>query len=241
MVIFVQTVGLKDDQDVEYHFVIKHSSVNPSYRKSWFLDSFYKGEIQLYSKVLPAFRRFLIRRHVDLQLTFPKFYNQLMLDDREIIVIENMRFKCYELNHISKPLSLDELKILMEFYAKWHSISIAMKTLEPLIWKNTIYNLNYWKSFIVEAPAMQIFSKFHKCMCRMLKSRNEHEMLKKIEMLDFVQIARESIQEDNELTVVVHADCWNNNYLFKYKVLNFIQMAIYLPYFYRTGTLTMLR
>ncbi|XP_049825287.1 uncharacterized protein LOC126266139 [Aethina tumida] len=145
-----------------------------------------------------------------------------MLDDREIIVC----VKGYELNHISKPLSLDELKILMEFYAKWHSISIAMKTLEPQIWKNTIYNLNYWKSFIVEAPAMQIFSKFHKCMCRMLKSRNEHEMLKKIEMLDFVQIARESIQEDNELTVVVHADCWNNNYLFKYKDGNVNDVAV---------------
>lgn len=199
---------------------------------------FYKTFI---TQILPCYHKLQEEKSCPLFSSMPRCYFAKLSNPTETIVMENLRPQGYVVHDKSIPLDLDHLHVVLKAYAEWHALSFALKDQKPQEYAELTKNLQ-------ESPFKNFFRTMFGTLLDhtlehlyvMLEEKGEVELLHKYK--NALGNAKGSIvlekllDEPEEVSVVLHGDCWNNNLMFKYEVsLGLIQTFNFTELMYQAG------
>ncbi|KAJ8957800.1 hypothetical protein NQ314_006475 [Rhamnusium bicolor] len=105
-IVFVSVNGASNENKKKVlHWVIKHAKRNAHLRKTIPMKAAFDNEIYIYDKVLPTFKKFQLEKNVlDVFESVPKCYKTLIFDDMEVLVLDNLKKRGYELHDKKKTI-----------------------------------------------------------------------------------------------------------------------------------------
>nr|CAH7760329.1 unnamed protein product [Callosobruchus chinensis] len=192
-------------------------------------DEFGKGvfeqEMHVYDEILPAFEAFQKQKKIqDPFKAYPKCYKCLKVYKKDIIVFENLRTAGYELHDKLKCMNLSHTKTVLREYAKLHALSFALKDQNPELFSTLVDGCSddmFWD--YLKKPKFQesIMDSFQKGV-DILKKYDDDELAARYAKIttDGVNKLIKLLEEENGQKVINHGDCWNNNFMFRYKDAN---------------------
>ncbi|RZC33175.1 EcKinase, DUF1679, and/or APH domain containing protein, partial [Asbolus verrucosus] len=204
----------------EYSLVLKCSKRSQILREISPVKEAFMNEIYFYDVVLPAFTRFQKEKGItDLFDSVPKCYGTLIGDNTEVIVFENLKHIGYSLWDKKKPLTRQHVDMVVKEYAKFHAVSIAMKDQNPEQFEELIAPLgDIFKKFVDSVDVETLYGNVIDEICDSLKDELDGNILLKWRNIKKqINFIMNDIARDVEgLKVVLHSDCWNNNFMFKH-------------------------
>lgn len=206
----------------ELHLICKTPPVDEARQKLLKSDLVFDREISTYTKLLPAFVRFQQQEHglseADAFLSFPKVYASEAKHGSYILIMEDMKFKRYEMWPRDKVIALEhELKVMKEL-AKFHAISFALKDQRPQQF-DEFKRMN--KDVFVDVTVRGLFGSYMEKSVERAADALENPKHKEY-MLNlrnnYASKVTHYLSEEvsKEFGVIGHGDCWNNNFLFQY-------------------------
>ncbi|XP_045481828.1 uncharacterized protein LOC123685974 [Harmonia axyridis] len=218
-IIFVKVVGRAEQNIQTFNILIKRGKSNSVILDDLNLRVAYMNEINLYSKIIPFLRKFAEHRNLTPYENIPQCFGTITKEDLYVILMENLRPKGFKMCQLNEPQSLACVKLVLEAYAKWQALCLAVKDQEPDVFK-TFGEIN--KDFQEKK-----MNKLYKASVKkeldfvigLYKERCEKKMVDKLEnaknnLEDIFR--RSSTSEDCSFSVIRHGDCWNNNFLFTF-------------------------
>ncbi|KAJ3666352.1 hypothetical protein Zmor_001798 [Zophobas morio] len=219
-IIFVTLTSEKGKSNPEYSLVLKCSKRSQVLRDSAPVKEAFINEIYIYEKVLPAFTQFQTAKNIRNPFnSVPKCYGTLVTDNMEIIVFENLKSKGYTLWDKKKPLTRNHIEMVIEEYAKFHAVSIAMNDQQPEKFGQLIDGfVDIFKCFLESTDCETLFGNNVDDIHGLLKDELDDKTLDvwKSFRKQINYIFTEMIQEMNGVKVIRHGDCWCNNFMFKH-------------------------
>ncbi|VEN34660.1 unnamed protein product [Callosobruchus maculatus] len=221
-IVFVTVTGFtKDKRDKRLDLVIKVSKDNQYLRENFIIVTAFKQEIHFYDKVLPEFERFQNEKGVkQVFQSYPKYYMWLELPQREIIVLQNMKMLGYELHDRQKTMNFEHTKAVLKEYGRLHAISFALRDQRKATYDSLAGKCkDLFLEFLRLPKSEDTFNHEFKKVLDILKEFGEDDLYNK-----FVKYQTTGAKKFMDICEVVepqscfaHGDCWNNNFMFKYK------------------------
>ncbi|XP_066257513.1 uncharacterized protein [Euwallacea similis] len=215
-IVFVEIKGKE-----QYSVVVKSGKSSKEIREKLQVKHAYEREIFLYSVLVPKFKK--LEKNLKIQEKFlVKCFGTRMYDHQEVLFLENLKAQGYELHSKFESLNLNHLRLNFENYGRWHALSIAYKHKHPEDFKKLFEN---------KPCVLTIFLPFIHSVAVGGENLNKH-ILETEGRTDAIKLLKERLPEGyyeslknicgvvEEYSVVVHGDCWNNNYMYKYKDQN---------------------
>ncbi|RZB39218.1 EcKinase domain containing protein, partial [Asbolus verrucosus] len=116
----------------EYNLVLKCSKRSQILRETSPVKDAFFNEIYVYNVVLPAFTQFQEEKGFTHPFdSVPKCYGTFTDDNMEVIVFENLKNVGYSLWDKKKPLTRRHVDMVINEYAKFHAVSLAMQDQNP--------------------------------------------------------------------------------------------------------------
>ncbi|XP_037052202.1 uncharacterized protein LOC119085815 [Bradysia coprophila] len=181
----------------------------------------FEREVCVYSRFLPMFEKFQNDRNIsrsDGFFQYPKCYLAVAnaADDHYVIVMENVKVSNYELWDKMKPVDFDTSSIFLQTLGRYHAISIALRDQKPELFKELL-DLEDILTAMVELP--NITNMMHGAMDKAIEHltcEDEKNILRKLRD-DYKQSIQNLFAPGaaGHLGVLLHGDCWNNNFCFK--------------------------
>ncbi|XP_077290630.1 uncharacterized protein LOC143914321 [Arctopsyche grandis] len=202
----------KHNKSVLFNLIAKTTS-DKAISETLKVENMYNREADLYNIILPTFKKFQDEHKIpnEERFDFVKCY----IANTNVILMEDMSAKGYRMHNRYNSYDSDHLELALFSLARYHSLSFAMKKLNPAMYKNlaklveesVIFDLMnpLIKRSLLQATA--IIDDASKAKKLLSFSENGVEKFHKY-------IASESAAPYD---VICHGDCWNNNILFKYK------------------------
>ncbi|XP_028129761.2 uncharacterized protein LOC114325830 [Diabrotica virgifera virgifera] len=204
----------------EDHLVVKIVLVSEVETTIDFLSSSYLNEIYFYTELWPALQAF--------QRKFPKVipldivahcYGDCREKGKEKIVLDNLKYKNYDVHPKTVPVSTELYTKTFELYGRYHALSFAYKHHEKDEFQRLAKPLaNNWEGFLgLEMIKKEIHDDFF-MMEEILRRNNENDVIRKIQpyIKNGVEIFRRSLHYEGPNSVIVHGDSWSNNMMLKY-------------------------
>lgn len=211
----------KHNKSVLFNLIAKTTS-NKAISELLKVENLYNREADLYNIILPTFKSFQDEYNIPIAEQFD--FVKCFIANSNVILMEDMSAKGYRMHNRYDSYDSDHLELVLVSLARYHSLSFAMKKLNPAMYKNlaklveesVIFDLMdpMIKRSLLQATA--IIDDASKAKKLLSFSENAVEKFYKY-------IASESAAPYD---VICHGDCWNNNILFKYKVFYFLIMTI---------------
>ncbi|KAJ3666353.1 hypothetical protein Zmor_001799 [Zophobas morio] len=218
-IFFVTLTSVSSRPSSAYNLVVKCSKKSEVFRKKVPTEKAFTTEIYMYQEIFPTFTQFQLQHGIPHPFKcVPKCYGSLAVDNREVIVLENLKTKGYTLWDKRKPFTRKHIELVLEEYAKFNSVSIAMKDQQPEKFQKITDNLiNVFQDFLKATNCEILFGTVIDEIHDLLKKDvDEHtlnvwkSLKNKIKFIFF-----EMIQETTGMKVIRHGDCWCNNFMFK--------------------------
>ncbi|CAG9837599.1 unnamed protein product [Diabrotica balteata] len=204
----------------EDHLVIKKVFNSEIEKTREFLSSSYLNEIFFYNDVWPNLKKF--------QNTFPevtpvdvaaKCYGTSSVKGSEKVILENLKFKGYEIHPKRTPLSKELFEDIFALYGKYHATSFAFKHYHPEEFHKLASNLkNNWCGFQETELCITAIKHSFGGVKMILEFTKEEDILRK--MAPYIENGRkifsDSLNYEGPNSVIIHGDCWSNNMMFKY-------------------------
>lgn len=221
-ILFVQVSGItRENQKTIFDIVLKCSKQSKALRKISPIHEHFRNENHVYNTIFPYFVSFQKEKCVTETFTsFPKFYGSIFGEDYEVLGFENLKAKeCWPKQ---QTLTRNHVILVLGEYAKYHAISIALQEQHPdkfneltVAFDNEIY-----KKITKAYNFPEMFRNNIDLTLRLL-----HDELEKQEILKWENF-KQQIDSNWEYLmnnvegkkVLIHGDCWNNNFMFKHKV-----------------------
>lgn len=221
-VIFVEADGISHDNQIKkFNLVIKCSKRGEIVRKLTPIKQTFLNEIHVYEKVLPYFTQFQEEKGVgEVFKSFGKCYGSILAEDYEVIVLEDLRKKGFELWPRVDPLTRRHVSLVLGEYAKHHATSLALQKQRPEEYKRLASKLvdisNSANLPRVQATFEAIFDE----IAELAKDDIDEASIQKWKKFPREQI-KEILDFENikGTKVILHGDSWNNNFLFKNQVI----------------------
>jgi thiamine kinase-like enzyme len=212
----VSAKSRSNKEDTIYNLAIKSSKNSEALRKILPIKIMCQNEMHFYNKVMPTFERFQGERRIKAPFkNVPSCYDSLMLDDMEIVLLKNMLKEDYRMHDRTQPLDKEHVRKVAKTYGKLHALSFALRDQDPEVFDDLGNGLVDVLRLITNANELPkedgFFINFHK----MAEQQGEPELAEKILLLPKIT---DTTDPTDPFAVIVHGDCWNNNYLFRYKV-----------------------
>ncbi|XP_045467591.1 uncharacterized protein LOC123675743 [Harmonia axyridis] len=218
-VIFVSIKAHKNNKKKEFEIFVKESRDKDIILNDDQLKLVYSTEINFYSKVVPYYKKFALERNTSPFNNIPHCFGTISDNNKYILFLENLKPKGFKINDLERLIDLDQAKLVLQAYGRWHAFSLACKDQEPEMFK-------HYYELMSPSKAESMCELF---ICSMLKEievaidlfreKNCLEIMKRLEFLkeEYPKMFRDCFFNKNEdFLVVRHADCWNNNFLFHY-------------------------
>lgn len=122
--------------DKRLNMVCKMPSFDEDRRKNFPPDINFEREPLFYAKIMPLFLKFQEEKRLpesDQFLSHPKCYATINNHDSEqyAIFLEDLRERDFRMWETSKPLPIENMRLLMRELGKFHGISFALKDQRP--------------------------------------------------------------------------------------------------------------
>lgn len=218
---FIDVTGYdKEKKPKAYNFVVKCGKKSTQLRDVMPIRLAFENEIHFYNEILPTFMKFQEEKGIKEPFNnFPKCYGTFIVDDMEVLVLDNLKFRNFSVHNRQQPMSKDHILKVIRTYGKLHAISYALKDQKPELFKQ------------LAAPLGDVILEFSK-LSPPDRSKNPFEDVEKVAIKnkenDIAEKAR-SLKEkaldaykitdpEDPYAIILHGDCWNNNFMFKYSV-----------------------
>jgi thiamine kinase-like enzyme len=215
-IIFVHVTGIGRDGSVEkYNLVLKCSKNSEMLREKMSMKNVFINEICFYNTTLPTFIRFQNERGVEQPFdSVPKCYGTFIDDNKEIIVLENLKKSGYALWDKKMSMTRKHINMVVEAYGKFHAISVAMKDQEPEKYQQLIDSFKTFSENGINVK--RLFGKTLEEVYNLLKGELKEDILDKWgNFKGNLESGLEEVRENfSGLKVITHGDCWNNNFMF---------------------------
>jgi thiamine kinase-like enzyme len=220
-ILFVSVRGTdKDGIEKKYEFVLKCSKPSEALRESTVIQDIFLNEIYVYDKIFPLFQKFQTDKGVDDSFqSVPRCYGTFTSKSREVVILENLKSKGYELWTYKKPLTRNHINLVVKEYGKLHAISVALKEQQPEQFQKVIDGyVDIWTKFVETSDISSVFEKLVKEIYDLLKSEmSEQDSQKWLSFQRQVRFVMTDLAQNVDgLKVVTHGDCWNNNFMYQH-------------------------
>ncbi|KAI4466684.1 hypothetical protein MML48_2g00013522 [Holotrichia oblita] len=190
----------------------------------------FKREVTVYTKLFPAYNKFLQEKiGQELNLT-PKCYNSNAEESREFLLLENLNDLGFKVFDKKKLLDEDHILMVLKNYAKFHGVSYALKDQRGDVFANlcqTIADdtiLLLFKHFNLKTTLSDSVAVLKEYGNGKIDSSTFETVEKLIE--NFYEFIKETVNCNHDQTILVHGDCWINNMQFKYDVSSYTKKPV---------------
>ncbi|KAJ8957796.1 hypothetical protein NQ314_006471 [Rhamnusium bicolor] len=185
-IVFVSVNGVsKENKKKTLHWVIKHAKRNDHLRKTVPMKEAFDNEIYVYNEVFPTFKQFQIEKNIlDVFESVPKCYKTLIFDDMEVLVLDNLKKRGYELHDKKTPFNICHLKTVLKEYGKLHALSFALRDQRNEDFsKLTESGIDVFKLFVESESVYESFKKSVDQALNILEENNEFDLMRNLKKL----------------------------------------------------------
>jgi hypothetical protein len=220
-VTFVEIRGTTNTyEEKSYDFVIKSGKKSSQLREMIPVRNAFENEINFYNEILPIFREFQAEKGItDPFDNIPKFYNSIIEEKMEVLILGNMKTSGYCLHDRFHPMDKEHIRKVIKVYGKLHAISFALRDQKPEVFKELGGKLTDMMKLMTKSIKPIEGTNNYQDIIKIAKEKKEDDVVTKLNILN------ERAKRQNEITdpsdpyaVILHGDCWNNNFMFKYEV-----------------------
>lgn len=226
---FSKVHALKSDGTKEVlNIVVKYSTSDLIKRKEFPVAALFQSEIFIYGTLIPLYKNFEKNAKLDLLDDFlPKCFSTYEYENQEILLLENLQVE-FEIHDRMTPLDVDHLKITYKNYGVWHAFSIAYRQKYPKEFQRA--KDNFQSHLAALQPLFEpLFLTAEENVYAILEEAGEADLVAQLKkevsssfFLKNIDLNGLSANEANN--VIVHGDGWNNNFMFKYKVIQIFEL-----------------
>jgi thiamine kinase-like enzyme len=177
------------------------------------------NEIYVYDTLFPSFMKFQQERGVkDPFDKVPKCYGTFTTENMEVIALENLKKNGYILWDRKKPLTRAHIDMVVKEYGKYHVISIAMKTQQPDTFKQLEQGIvDTFTKFLESTGMVSAFANIVDEVYDLLKDDLDGTIMSKWKNFKHTigPFFKKITQGTEGLQVIVHGDCWSNNFMYQ--------------------------
>jgi hypothetical protein len=221
-IVFVRLTSAIAHAAKEYNLVLKCSKRSETLRKTTPIKEAFTNEIYVYDTVLPVFTQFQRKHGIENPFdSVPKYYGKFTDENTEVLVFENLKIVGYSLWNKKNPLTRKHINMVVEEYGKFHAISFAMQEQQPEKFQELSSELqDVFKLFMTSSAFENMFSKGFDEVCDLLKGDLDDETLITWSNFrnQFNYIFSDMCEQPDVKKVILHGDCWNNNFMYKHAV-----------------------
>ncbi|XP_063932769.1 uncharacterized protein LOC135144646 isoform X2 [Zophobas morio] len=217
-VTFVSVIGKTKNKDTkELNLVIKTSAQNELLRSQLPVRELFELEIYIYDKVVPTFKNFETEMgfESDVLKSLPTCYLTQNLENDEALILENLKLQGFDVANRKVPLSFEHIRLVLKSYGKWHAFSLALRYKRPETFKQLVKNLgNMWSRYILKTNLTPVFLQYYEEVRKFWENNKDVASVKFSEH-EVKSILISLVSEDLDQAVIIHGDCWTNNFMFK--------------------------
>ncbi|KAH0820460.1 hypothetical protein GEV33_002331 [Tenebrio molitor] len=208
----------------EYHLVLKCSKQNKTLRETTPDKECFTNEIYVYDTVFSVFTQFQRKHQIENPFdSVPKYYGKFMNENIEVLVFDNVKNAGYSLWNKKNPLTRKHINMVVEEYGKFHAVSFAMQDQHPEQFEELSSGLQEVLKMVLKSNGLD--GMLMKCtdeVYDLLKGDLDDNILStwKNFKSQMNYIFYDMCKEPDVKKVIIHGDCWNNNYMFKYAADN---------------------
>lgn len=182
----------------------------------------HEREIHMYTRVLPKFVKFQQEKGLTADesfLSIPKLYAWTADKATETyaLIMEDLRANDFVMWPRKVPVTLDHEELLFKQLGRFHGISFALKDQRPEVF-DEFKNLNdIFIDWIETGFIGKVIDEAIELAINVLDEDEHKNVIKKLRNNYLETLKSFSRKEAIEkIGVVVHGDCWTNNFLFQY-------------------------
>ncbi|KAJ8942641.1 hypothetical protein NQ318_013354 [Aromia moschata] len=216
----------RDEPPKKLHLILKSASRSAKLRETIPIKKAYLREIYVYDTIFPAFESFLKEHDCPVRLSpHAKLLGSCVKDFEECVVLENLKEAGYDLWDRTTPMDWDHIALVLKEYGKFHAISLAMKEKDPELYEELTKDLdNVFGKPEGEEEDEEKRKGFEAFMKKNVGNgikavKGNQKAVDALERFSDVvaKFMVDDIRAPEDMLVVLHGDCWNNNMLFKYE------------------------
>lgn len=218
---FVEVNGYDAKKEEKtYRFVIKCGKKSTPLRDAMPVRLAFENEIYFYNNILPVYKKFQEEKGIKEPFdNYPKCFGTLLMDDMEVLVLDNLKFKNFCVHDRKQPMNKEHILKVVKTYGKLHAISYAIKDQKPEFFKQLASQLgDVFVEFSKLSSPEEPRSPLQDVVDIAIKN-NSNDIAEKADNLkDNAIFAYKITDPDDPYAIILHGDCWNNNFMFKYAV-----------------------
>lgn len=218
-IIFATVHFAKNGENGVLDIVVKSGKISASLREKFPVQVAFEREVFMYTYIISIFQSLETECQVDYLSKFlPKTYGTLLRDGEEVVILQNLKAAGYELHDRFQPLNIDHLKLTLDNYGKFHALGMAFKHKNPAVFQDKIASLPCLAKGFLEGM-VNLLQVAEKTMLSILEEAEESYLTEKLRKMfpnGYLKEYKEILDVGEENCTLIHGDCWNNNYMFKY-------------------------
>lgn len=210
----------KDDNRI-LNLVVKSASKSDALRSRASIGDIFEREIYVYNKVFTAFKAFEEEKGLPLCSFMPRFYNYLLEDKCESLILENLKHADYKLYERRIPMNEDHVRLVLSEYGHLHALSFALRDQDPGKFGKIVGSMDdrFAKGVIRSGFIKHLILQCTKAQDALDENEDKEVLDAYKAFIDTIQPFFENLpQLVDEYSVALHGDCWTNNMMFKYEV-----------------------
>jgi thiamine kinase-like enzyme len=218
-VTFVDVRGTTNTNEKKsYEFVIKSGKKSSQLREMIPVRNAFENEIYFYNEILPVFREFQAEKGItDPFDNTPKFYDSIIEEEMEVLILGNMKTNGYSLHDRFDPMDQEHIRKIIKVYGKLHAISFALRDQKPEVFKELGGKLTDMMKLSAKYIKPKEDRNTYEDIIKIAKEKKEDNVVAKLNILNERTKRLNEITDPNDpYAVILHGDCWNNNFMFKY-------------------------
>lgn len=221
---FITVNAAKNGVRKPYHMVIKTAKTSDDFRMKTPIREVFEREVYMYNTIFPAYKSLFNEYCVEFpKVNFPHIYASCLDNKRESIVLQNLKTIGYDLHNRLMPMNLNHAHMVFAKYGQFHGISLALRHKQSSVFRNLTKDMtDLFGIFLTQANMIPSLQTDFKYAMDLLRKLGRLDLVRKYEKCRFYEemdkIATKSTDPSDPASVILHGDCWNNNFMFKYEV-----------------------
>ncbi|KPJ17456.1 hypothetical protein RR48_03866 [Papilio machaon] len=215
----VKRIEVTFEDGKEFKMIIKIAPEDSIIRDQINANDLFKNEITIFNKLLPKLREIQVKYGVPDEdiFKYPICYGTNDELSNEIILLEDLKMRNFEMLDKTTPLSNQAVKLILKDLANFHSLSFVLRNKEPELLKNFMDTL---VNAMINEKTIAQTQMFFEYTLNDLKTIFDNDRYKNV-ITDVTQYLIKgwmklmNTDAGSKYSVIQHGDLWTNNIMFQ--------------------------